>query len=67
MKTNIRKKRKVTLPDTVMFKNESGGLVHFVLPFAALYYNRACVRLSLQDKIDDTYDKLLECPYSLEN
>ncbi len=45
--------------------NETGQFVCFAIPFAAIFYGESCVRLSAQDKVDDTMDELIELHYSV--
>lgn len=45
--------------------DESGNLVLFEIPHAALYYDMACVKLKDQDKVDDTMDELVEVHYAI--
>ena len=47
--------------------DETGRLVMFKLPFAALYYDMFCVRLRDQDRIDDCMDHLIEESYSMSD
>jgi len=43
--------------------DECGNLVFFEMPFAAMYYDMACVRLKDQDRVDDTMDFLIDEVY----
>lgn len=49
----------------IIEKDESGSLVLFKIPLAALYYDMACTKLRDQDKVDDTMDELIEMHYSI--
>lgn len=51
---------KIRKYNPVIELDESGALVLFTLPFAALYYDMACVKLKEQDKVDDVMDLLIE-------
>jgi hypothetical protein len=64
---NDNTKTKIKYPSHAIYTNEDGGFVEFEIPFAGLHYDRDCTPLKMQDKIDDTKDRLCDLPYYRED
>lgn len=47
----------------IIEQDESGSVVMFRIPLAAIYYDTDRVRLGAQDAIDDTVDQLVDASY----
>lgn len=58
-------KAKLSKPNRLIPLDESGNLVMFTIPYAALWYGMYCVKLRDQDKIDDCMDELANLHYSI--